>query len=65
MIHPLSNQVNWQQLIKMKQDKVNNTNERENRSRKELDYQVGQKILILNKTQLKEKLEPTVLNEGP
>ena len=49
----------------MKQDKVNNTNERQNRSRKEFDYQVGRKILILNNTQLKGKLEPTVLNEGP
>ena len=42
-----------QQLIKIKQDKVNITNERENRGRKEFDNQVDQKILILNKTRLK------------
>ena len=40
-------------------------NERENQSRKDQDYKVGQKVPILNKNQLRGKLEPTVLNEGP
>ena len=65
MIHPFSTKVNWAQLLKLKQDKVNTTNEKENQGRKNFDYQVGQKILILNKNQIKGKLEPTVLNEGP
>ena len=38
---------------------------RENKSRTEFDYKVGQRVLILNKNPHKNKLDATVLNEGP
>ena len=65
MLHPFPSKVDWSQLLQHKKERVNNINHRENRGRKEFDYQVGQEILILNKNQMKGKLEPTVLNEGP
>ena len=65
MLHPFPSTVNWSQLLKDKQKRINDINLKENQGRKEFDYQVGQKILILNKNQMKGKLEPTVLNEGP
>ena len=64
-LHPFSSRVNWSQLLKDKQRKINNINLRENQGRKEFDYQLGQKVLILNKNYMRGKLEPTVLNEGP
>ena len=65
MLHPFPSKIDWPQLLKDKQTKVNNINLRENQGRKTFDYQVGQKVLILNKNIMKGKLEPTVLDEGP
>ena len=65
MLHPFPSKIDWSQLLKHKQERINNINQRENQGRKEFDYQVGQKVLILNKNYMKGKLEPTVLSEGP
>ena len=65
MILPIPSNVNWQELFKCKQRLITQNNERENLSRKDHDYKVGQWILILNKNHHKGKLEPTVLDEGP
>ena len=65
MLHPFPSKIDWSQLLKQKQERINNINQRENQGRKEFDYQVGLKVLVLNKNQMKGKLEPTVLNEGP
>ena len=64
MLHPFPSKVDWSQLLKHKQERVNDINHRENQGRKEFDHQVGQEVLILNKNQVKGKLEPKVLNEG-
>ena len=65
MILPIPSKVNWGNLFQRKQTVISQTNAKENQSRKEFDYKVGQRILILNKNQHKGKLEPTVSNEGP
>ena len=62
---PVPSQIDWQQLLQRKQSIISQTNLRENKSRAEYDYKVGQKILILDKKPHKSKLEATVLNEGP
>ena len=65
MILPIPSKVNWEYLFQNKQNVISQTNVKENLSRKQFNYKVGQRILILNKNQQKVKLEPTVLNEGP
>ena len=65
MLHPFPSKVNWKQIIDDKQITVNKENIKENSTRRDFDYKVGDKILILNKNQFKGKLEPTVLSEGP
>ena len=64
MLHPFPCKIDWSQLLKHKQERINNINQRENQGRKGFDYQVGQKVLILNKHYMKGKLGP-VLSEGP
>ena len=65
MFHPFPSKINWKEIIDQKQITVNKENQKENSTRREFDYKVGEKVLILNKNQFKGKLEPTVLNEGP
>ena len=65
MLHPFSSKIDWKQIIEGKQVTVNKENLKENSTRRDFDYKVEDKILILNKNQFKGKLEPTVLNEGP
>ena len=65
MLMPVPSQIDWKQLLSRKQDVITQANVRENKSRTDYNYKVGQKILILNKNPHKSKLEPTVLNEGP
>ena len=57
MILPVSSNVNYEQLFQHKQGIIAKTNQKENQTRKDFDYAVGQKILILNKNQHKGKLE--------
>ena len=64
MILPIPSKVNWKDLFQRKQDVITQRNEKENQSRKNHDYKVGRRILILNENQHKSKLEPSVLNEG-
>ena len=63
MILQIPSNVNWEELFKCKQTRIEQNSEKENQSRKSHDYKVGQRILILNKNQHKSKLEPTVLDE--
>ena len=65
MLHPFPSKIDWSKVLKHKQERVNDINHQENQGRKEFGYQVGQEILILNKNQMKGKLELTVPNEGP
>ena len=65
MLLTVPSQINWQQILQHKQNIIAQTNKRENKRRTEYDYNVGQRILILNKNHHKSKLEATVLNEGP
>ena len=65
MILPISIKINWIKLFQQKQRIIVQNNKKENHSRKNHDYKVGQRVLILNKNQHKGMLEPTVLNEGP
>ena len=64
MILPFPSKINWPQLFQCKQDIISYTNQRDNLSRRNFDYEVGKRILILNKNQHKSKLEATVLNGG-
>ena len=65
MILPVASNIDWNQLFQRKQNVTSKTNHKKNQSRKDFDYQVGQRILILNKNLHKGKLEPTILEEGP
>ena len=65
MILPIPSIVGWQEMFQCKQKLITQNNEKENLSRKDHDYKVRQRILIVNKNQHKGKLEPTVLDEGP
>ena len=65
MLLPVPSRVDWKQLFQSKQNIISQTNRRENKSRIEFDYKVGQRVLILNKNPHKSKLDATVLNEGP
>ena len=60
MLHPFSSKINWRQIVEQKQITVNRENLKENSTRREFNYKVGDKILILNKNQFKGKVEPTV-----
>ena len=64
MLLPFPSNVNWPNLFRRKHDIITQTNKKENSSRKTYDYKIDQKVLILNKTPHKSKLEETVLNEG-
>ena len=64
MILPFASNINWPELFQRKQDIISQTNKRENSSRKDHNYKVGQRVLILNKNPHKSKLEATVLDEG-
>ena len=64
ILHPFSTQVDWEELLKKKQETIDRANIKENATRRYFDYEVGDKILIFNKAH-KGKLEPTVLLEGP
>jgi len=48
-----------------KQQVINTHNIKENSRRRYFDYKVGDKILILNKSTFRGKLEPSTLPEGP
>ena len=53
MIMPIPSKVNWPILFERKQERIMQNNKRENQSRKDYDYKVGQKVLILNKNQVR------------
>ena len=65
MLLPVPSKIDWKQILMCKQDVITQTNLRENKSRTDYNYQVEQRILILNKNPHKSKLEASVLNEGP
>ena len=48
MILPVPSNINWAHSFQRKQDVISQTNVKENQSRKEFDYKVGQRILIPN-----------------
>ena len=61
---PFASNIDWSSTSQRKQDIIKRTNKKENSSRTNYDYKVGQKVLILNKNPHKDKLEATALNEG-
>ena len=62
MIYPLQYIAEWDVIRKRKQTLIDTSNTRENNTRVEWDYKVGEKILILNK-EIQRKLDcPT---KGP
>ena len=46
MILPVTSNIYWNQLFQRKQNVITKTNLQENKSRKDFDYQVGQRVLI-------------------
>ena len=64
MLAPFARQIDWKTLRQRRQDQINSQNLRENTNRKFHDYNVGDRILILDKD-LTKKLNPKVLEEGP
>ena len=48
MILNISHEANWRLISQMKQKRINQNNERENRSRIPHEYHIGDKILIKN-----------------
>ena len=65
MMLPFASKVDWSNIFQRKQDIIKQTNKKENSSRTTYDYEIGQRVLILNKNPHKGKLEATALNEGP
>ena len=47
MIFHIEHVANWQQIRERKQELINKNNDRENATREEYDYAVGDKVLIL------------------
>ena len=46
MILPVASTIDWNQLFQHRQNVITKTNLNENKSRKDFDYQVGQRVLI-------------------
>ena len=65
MLNPFSTQINWDELLKRKQETIDRYNFKENSNRLDFDYKIGDKVLILNKTTFRNKLDPSTLPEGP
>ena len=65
ILNPFSKQINWDELMTKKQQVINTQNIKENSRRRYFDYKVGDRILILNKSTFRGKLEPSTLPEGP
>ena len=55
ILHPFAVQVNWDELLKTKQDNIDKANIKENARRKYFDYKIGDNVLILNTTSNKGK----------
>ena len=64
MIAPFAPHIDWGELRQNKQRHIDIQNVRENTNRKFHNYEVNDKVLILEKD-LTAKLNPKVLNEGP
>ena len=62
---PLAQPFNWSDIINRRQREVDRNNLHENASRCGHDYQVGDRIWILDRDPMRGKLAPRVLDEGP
>ncbi len=65
MLNPFSTQINWDELLKRKQETIDKYDFKENSKRLDFDYKIGDKVLILNKATFRNKLDPSTLPEGP
>jgi hypothetical protein len=62
MLLPIKFKANWAEIKARCQDEIRHNNERENKSRKEHNYEVGDKILLTD-ARKRSKLSPP--REGP
>ena len=65
ILNPFSPQINWVEMLQDKQRTIDKYNFKENTRRRDFDYKIGDKVLILNKATFRGKLDPTTLPEGP
>jgi hypothetical protein len=62
---PFTIHVDWDEILNHHRAMSDKNNIRENHGRKRYDYNINNKILILKKEHMRDKLDPTTLDEGP
>ena len=65
MLSPFSIQVNWDDILNRRQSMTDKNTIRENHGRRQHNYNINDKILILDKNPMRGKLAPVALDKGP